>query len=81
MIELTDLLVSSDSMALHMGIALQRRVVCFFAPTSAAEIELYGQGEKVWSTSSDYCSYRPDADNSSLTPERISGPALEVLAR
>lgn len=81
LIELTDLLISSDSMALHMGIALERRIVCFFAPTSAAEIELYGQGEKVWSTSPDYCSYRPDADNSTLTPERISQRALEVLRR
>jgi len=81
LIELTDLLVSSDSMALHMGIALERRIVCFFAPTSAAEIELYGLGEKVWSTAPDYCSYRPDADNSSLTAERLSEKVLEVLAR
>lgn len=81
LIELTDLLLSSDSMALHMGIAVERQIVCFFAPTSAAEIELYGQGEKVWSTSPDYCSYRPDADNSTLTAERISRLALEVLKR
>jgi len=81
LIELVDLLVSSDSMALHMGIALERRIVCFFAPTSAAEIELYGQGEKVWSTTPDYCSYRPDADNSTITSERLSERVLEVLAR
>ena len=80
-IELVDLLVSSDSMALHMGIALQRNIVCFFAPTSAAEIELYGQGEKVWSTAPDYCSYLPDADNSSITPERLSAKVMQVLAR
>ena len=80
-IELVDLLVSSDSMALHMGVALARRIVCFFAPTSAAEIELYGQGEKVWSTAPDYCSYRPDADNASITPERLTEKVLEVLAR
>ena len=81
LIELVDLLVSSDSMALHMGIALERRIVCFFAPTSAAEIELYGLGEKVWSTAPDYCSYRPDADNSTITPERLSEKVLGVLAR
>ena len=80
-IELVDLLVSSDSMALHMGVALARRIVCFFEPTSAAEIELYGQGEKVWSTAPDYCSYRPDADNASITPERLTEKVLEVLAR
>lgn len=80
-IELLDLLIASDSMALHMGVALQRQVVCFFAPTSAAEIELYGRGEKVWSTAPDYCSYRPDADNSSITAERVRAKALEVLGR
>jgi ADP-heptose:LPS heptosyltransferase len=80
-IGLVDLLVSSDSMALHMGIALERPIVCFFAPTSAAEIELYGLGEKVWSSAPDYCSYRPDADNSSLTAELLCAKVVEVLGR
>ncbi len=81
LIGLVDLLVVSDSMALHMGIALDRRLVCFFAPTSAAEIELYGLGEKVWSSAPDYCSYRKDADNSSITAELLSEKVLEVLRR
>lgn len=74
-----DLLIASDSMALHMAIALERPCVAFFAPTSAAEIELYGLGQKVWSTAPDYCSYTPDADNSTLTARRIADAALEVL--
>ena len=40
-------LLSSDSLALHFGIALHKRLVVFFGPTSAAEIELYGLGEKL----------------------------------
>lgn len=40
-------LLSSDSLALHFGIALNKRLVVFFGPTSAAEIELYGLGEKL----------------------------------
>ena len=80
LIERCMLLVTSDSLALHMGIALGRRIVVFFAPTSAAEIELYGLGEKVLSTSSDYCSYRPDADNSTLTVERLLPACLRQLA-
>lgn len=39
--------LSSDSLAMHFAIALQKRVVVFFGPTSAAEIELYGLGSKV----------------------------------
>jgi heptosyltransferase-2 len=78
-VELCTLLVTSDSLALHMAVALGRRVAVFFAPTSAAEIELYGLGEKVQSTSADYCSYRPDADNSSLTVERLLPACLRQL--
>jgi heptosyltransferase-2 len=74
-----DLLVTSDSLALHVAVALDVRLVAFFAPTSAAEIELYGLGEKVVSTASDYCSYRPDADVSTLTPERIAQAVLRQL--
>ncbi|MFA4843575.1 MAG: glycosyltransferase family 9 protein [Candidatus Margulisiibacteriota bacterium] len=39
--------VSSDSLAMHFALALKKRVVVFFGPTSAAEIELYGLGSKV----------------------------------
>ena len=78
-IERCALLVTSDSLALHMAVALGRRVVVFFAPTSAAEIELYGLGEKVLSTSPDYCSYRPDADNSTVTVARLLPACLRQL--
>jgi heptosyltransferase-2 len=40
-------LLSSDSLAMHFGIALKKRLVVFFGPTSAAEIELYGLGQKL----------------------------------
>jgi heptosyltransferase-2 len=73
-------LVASDSLALHIAIALDVPVVAFFAPTSAAEIELYGLGEKVVSTAPDYCSYRSDTDTSTLTPERIAPCVLRQLA-
>ena len=53
--------------------------MAFFAPTSAAEIELYGLGEKVASTAPDYCSYRADADNASITAERLCAAVLRVL--
>ena len=81
LVGLCDLLVASDSLALHVAVARRVPVVCFFAPTSAAEIELYGRGEKVLSTAPDYCSYRKDADGSSLTAERIGAACLRVLGR
>ena len=81
LVGLCNLLVTSDSLALHIGLAMNVRVVAFFAPTSAAEIELYGLGEKVVSTAPDYCSYRPDADNATVTPELVAEAVLRVLKR
>lgn len=64
-------LVSSDSLALHLGIAQSVPNLSFYAPTSAAEIGTFGSGAKVVSTSPDYCNYKPDADNSSITVDRL----------
>lgn len=75
-----DLVVTSDSLALHLAVASRVPVVAFFAPTSAAEIELYGRGEKVASTAQDACSYRPDADTSTLTVARLAAAVDRVLA-
>lgn len=66
-----DYLISSDSLALHLGIAQQIPTLSFFAPTSAAEIGTFGTGIKIKSTADDYCNYKPDCDNSSITCERL----------
>lgn len=66
-----DQLFSSDSLAMHLAIAQSVPTVAFFAPTSAVEIDGFGHVAKLISTAPDYCSYRPDADNASLTAERL----------
>ena len=66
-----DHLVSSDSLAMHLGIAQGVPTTAFFAPTSAVEIDDFGRVWKVASTSPDYCSYRADADNSTITAQRL----------
>ena len=42
-----DIAVTGDTLAMHLSLALGKRTVVLFGPTSAAEIELYGLGEKV----------------------------------
>jgi ADP-heptose:LPS heptosyltransferase len=42
-----DTVVCSDSLALHLAVAAGRPVVAFFGPTSDAEIDLFGRGEKL----------------------------------
>lgn len=80
LIDRLDLLVTSDSLALHVAIARHVPVVPFFAPTSPAEIDLHGRGEKVASLAPDACSYRPDADTSTITVERLAAAVERVLS-
>ena len=79
LIDQLDLLITSDSLALHVAVSRSTPLVAFFAPTSAAEIDLFGRGEKVASTAPDYCSYRSDADTSTLTTERLVAASMRVL--
>ena len=40
-------IISGDTLAMHIGIALDRYVIAVFGPTCSQEIELYGNGEKI----------------------------------
>lgn len=74
-----DLLVTSDSLALHMAVALEVKTVAFFAPTSPWEIDLFGRGEKVVSTAPDAGNYARDTSNSTITGERVAEAAIRQL--
>jgi heptosyltransferase-2 len=65
------LMISSDSLAMHLAIAQGIPTLAFFAPTSASEIDSFGICEKLLSTASDYCSYAKNCDNSSITADRL----------
>ncbi|MBI4439684.1 glycosyltransferase family 9 protein [Candidatus Woesearchaeota archaeon] len=58
LVNLCDVLVTSDSLALHIGIALGKKIVVFFGPTSPWEIELYGNGVKVFRENPCLCCYK-----------------------
>jgi heptosyltransferase-2 len=62
LVNLCDVVVVSDSLAMHIAIALKKKVVVFFGPTSAAEIELYGRGKKVVARNECACCYRKECD-------------------
>lgn len=79
-IKALDYLITTDSLALHLGIAQGVPNLSFYAPTSAAEIGTFGTGTKVISTAADYCNYKPYADNSSITSERIGREFQNHLA-
>lgn len=47
LINLCHIIVTGDTTALHIAIALKKKVVAMFGPTCAQEIELYGRGEMI----------------------------------
>lgn len=47
LVNLCGVMVTGDTLALHVAVALEKRVVAYFGPTSDVEIDLYGRGEKV----------------------------------
>jgi ADP-heptose:LPS heptosyltransferase len=47
LVDLCDVVVTGDTLAMHLSLALGRRTVVLFGPTSSAEIELYDLGEKI----------------------------------
>jgi heptosyltransferase-2 len=75
-----NVLITSDSLAMHLAIAQCVPTVAFFAPTSAAEIDDFGLVRKVVSVAADYCTYQKDADNTSITASRVVAE-LPALAR
>lgn len=63
LVNLCHILVTSDSLAMHIGIALKKKIIAFFYPTSASEIELYSRGVKIIGRGNSYCSYQKDCDS------------------
>jgi len=46
-VEKLDAVLSADSLAMHVAVALARPVVTWFGPTCHQEVDLYGLGEKI----------------------------------
>jgi heptosyltransferase-2 len=77
--------VTGDTLALHVALGLEKRVVALFGPTSAAEIDLYGLGSKVVAPLDCVCCYNPVCDRSpscmdSIGAERVYEQVVEQLA-
>ena len=56
------LVITGDTLAMHLALALNRRTIVLFGPTSAAEIEMYGLGEKVVPSMECLSCYKPKCD-------------------
>lgn len=72
LVDLCDVVVTGDTLALHAAAALRKRVVALFGPTSIAEIDLYGRGIKLVSDAPCVGGYRTECDVSPTCMERIA---------
>ncbi len=73
LVELCAAVVTGDTFALHVATARRVPVVALFGPTSRAEIELYGRGEKIAPEElACLCCYLPTCDVDPHCQQRIS---------
>jgi len=78
LIERCACVVSGDTLAMHLTIAMRTPVVALFGPTCAQEVELYGRGSKLVSPKGCAPCYRRQCDLTPTCLEEISEE--EVLA-
>ncbi len=58
LISVCNLFITTDSLGLHIALALKRKTICLIGPTSSEEIHMYGLGEKVIAKSNCTCCYK-----------------------
>ena len=79
LVDLCDVMVTGDTLGLHVATALGKHVVALFGPTSSAEIELYGRGVKIAPEGMEcLCCYLNDCEVRPACMERIG---VEEVAR
>ena len=50
--EACDVIISGDSLGMHMGISLNKWIIAWFGPTCAHEIDLFDRGERIITSAS-----------------------------
>jgi ADP-heptose:LPS heptosyltransferase len=83
-VDLCDVVVTGDTLALHVALGLKKRVVALFGPTSQWEVDMYGLGQKVVPAMDCVCCYRADCDRKPscmdvIDARDVLGPVLEEL--
>ncbi len=83
-LERMDVVVCSDTLAMHLAIALKKKVVALFGPTCPREIDLYGRGAALFSGASCAPCYRQACDDGrcmrDIKPEEVLAAVKELLA-
>lgn len=67
-----DLVVTGDSLGMHLAIAMKKYVVAWFGPSCAVEIDLYGRGEKLLTKSSCSPCWKKDCQKSVMCYDQVA---------
>ena len=83
-LDLADIVVTGDTMALHAATALKKDVVCLFGPTSYNEIYDYGRVAKVYPDMDCLVCYKPECDFNptcmdNITIEMVYGEIEKII--
>ncbi len=76
MVSFCDVMLSGDSLAMHVALAVGTRAVVLFGPTSSAEIELFGLGEKVIPDMECLVCYKQECD---FVPNCMDAISVEMV--
>jgi|WetSurMetagenome_2_1015567.scaffolds.fasta_scaffold19520_4 ADP-heptose:LPS heptosyltransferase len=71
-VDMCDLIITADTLALHIATSLGKKIVSLFGPTSSSEIELYGRGIKLSSPDGCKCYYRKYCSEDVSCMEKIT---------
>lgn len=76
-VNLCDVILTADTICMHIASGLQKNSVILFGPTSAAEIETYGRGTKIVPDIECFCCYKGECDVSPSCMEKIQIGTVE----
>ncbi|OGU49694.1 MAG: hypothetical protein A2006_07015 [Ignavibacteria bacterium GWC2_35_8] len=76
LMDIPDIILTGDTLALHTATALKKKIICFFGPTSSAEIEDYGRIKKISPEMDCLVCYKPECDFNPNCMELISSDMI-----
>jgi ADP-heptose:LPS heptosyltransferase len=78
-VDLCDIVITADTLALHIATALEKKIVALFGPTSVNEIEFYGKGIKLLALEGCKCYYKKYCSEEISCMEKIT-PDMVIKA-
>ena len=80
-ISFMDVVVTSDTLGMHLAIAAKKKIVALFGPTCPQEIDLYGRGTKLFKSVPCSPCYRLTCPDAKCMKEILPGRVLDEIRK